>query len=203
MSDADGTVLDALDRLDDPNPPTAGHAQRDAVLRRAGSLQRRRRALQGAGTLACVALIGVGAVAFISAEGSGGATSKIDAASAPEPDTSVTTSTAAPPSVVSTAPVAIPEPTLPVAVAESSPPAPPAASVTASGPNVPSGVTLNVTLIGAAGTVSTSTTSGAVSFADLPPGNYELRWDWSSPEGATAVGRQYVTIVEGPNSFSF
>jgi hypothetical protein len=53
----------SFDTLSDPNPPTPGAGERAAVNARAGTLARRRRFAQGAGALACTAVIGLGVVA--------------------------------------------------------------------------------------------------------------------------------------------
>jgi hypothetical protein len=214
----------SLESLSDPAPPVPGAAERAAVGARADQLARRRRLLQGAGALACTAIVGVGVVALVSATGSGSGTSRVETASAPEPGTRVTNpepvDTAAPapeappapapaeaPAVAiveeTPAPVADPEVEPAPAAAPAPAPEPVLASVRVTAASVPSGVTLEVTLVGAGGTFTTSTTDGTVSFDGIPPGDYEARWSWQSDDGATAVGRFTVSFGEGLNTFSF
>jgi hypothetical protein len=210
-----------LDSLIDPAPPVPGDAERAAVSARANQLVKRRRMVQGAGALACTAILGVGVVALVSSTGSGSGSgaNKVEAASAPETGTNVTN-----PSTLSTAPAetaaapatepapAAEEPAAtetqdaPAAAEEpeSTPaPEPVLASLSVNASSVPAGVTLQVTLVGDGGTFAATTTSGVVSFADVPPGTYELRWSWESGDGAAAVGRETVTLGEGPNTVSF
>jgi hypothetical protein len=205
----------SFDTLSDPHPPTPGDGQRAAVSARAGTLARRRRLMQGAGALACTVVLGLGVVAVVSSSGSS-PDAKVETASAPEPGTKAITPTVAPTVAPAVAPVEdesanptpAPESAAPAAVeapaAESAPAAAALASANASVNGVPDDVTLNVTLVGANGTFSSSVrTPAAVTFSDVPPGDYEVRWEWSSDDGtATAVGRGNVTLAGGTNSFT-
>ena len=104
-----------LATLSDPTPPVPGAAERAAVRTRADQLVRHRRMLQGAGALACTAIIGVGVVALVSSTGSG--TDRVETAAAPDSGTSVTR-----PEAVATTP-ATGEATPAAGVEEPSPPA--------------------------------------------------------------------------------
>jgi len=203
-----------FDSLSDPEPPAPGRAQRTAVMARARQLDRRRRAVQGGGAVLCAAVIAVGVVAVVSVAGdSGGQTSKVETATAPDTtvavDDTVAVTTTVP--VVPTEPVAGPTDTETVAPAvpaepevepmvETPPPAPVHASFSATVSGVPPGVILNAQLVGANGTWSTSSDTAVLSFSDIPPGDYQIRWDWQSPDGASAAGRIAVTITPDGNA---
>jgi hypothetical protein len=212
----------SLESLSDPAPPIPGAAERAAVGARADQLTRRRRVRQGAGALACTAILGVGVVALVSTAGSGSGTSRVETAAAPDANTVVTDPepivTTAPAAEETPAPVPTEEPAaavveeVPAAVAEpevapaaepAAAPEPVLASVSATASSIPPGVTLEVTLVGAGGTFTTSTTSGVVAFDGIPPGDYEARWSWESGDGAAAVGRFPVTLAAGSNTFAF
>lgn len=214
------TDTDTLfDQLTDPTPPVPGDEARAAVHARATTLVRRRRFAQGGTAIACAAVIAIGAVA-IASSGTTARNGQVATASQPSDVTASTppaVSTA--PAVADTtpAPTVAPEPS--PAVADPAPienaapavdPGPPApaeaavASATVSVGSVPDNVNLTVTLVGDGGTyTSTIRTPGVASFDGIPPGDYELRWSWSSDDGtATAVGRSNVTLGAGANSFS-
>jgi hypothetical protein len=207
-----------LESLSDPNPPTAGRPAREAVRRRAGILQRRRRSTQAAGALACTAILAIGAVALVnSGDTSGGGAGSVDAAAAPDAGTQSATpaptknSDGIAPAVAASTVVPAADETASAARTETpgTTVAPAQAaevvtlgsvSVTVTG--VPEGVTLNVQLVGDGGTFVTATGGSTVHFVDVPPGAYQVRWDWSSTDGATAAGRQAVTVVAGDNTFT-
>ena len=210
--------FESLDSLSDPNPPLAGRPAREAVRRRAGTLQRRRRAMQAAGALACTAIVAVGGVALLNAGGTAGSNAgSVDAAAAPDAGTQSATSA---PTKNSDAPVAAPAASASEPAAVDTTTAPPVeapattvapatqvqevtvGSVNVTITGVPTGVTLNVQLVGDGGTFATATDGSSVFFGDVPPGAYQVRWDWSSSDGATAAGRQAVTVVAGDNAFT-
>ncbi|MFI5045579.1 MAG: hypothetical protein ACHQIG_00830 [Acidimicrobiia bacterium] len=72
-------------------------------------------------------------------------------------------------------------------------------SVRARGGAVPPGVELDVTLVGEGGTYHAHVrTPGTLTLAAVPPGDYELRWEWTSDDGtAAAAGHVPVHLDTG------
>jgi hypothetical protein len=64
---------------------------------------------------------------------------------------------------------------------------------------VPVGVVVEATLVGTAGTFhARARTPDRLAFDAVPPGDYELRWVWSSDDGAaSAAGRAHVRVDAG------
>ena len=218
---ADGVALDALslDRLADPNPPAPGAPTRAAVNARASTLARRRRLAQGGGVLACVVVLSAGVVALATSGSEGPArTANVGLADRPETGTRSTSTpslaTTTPAAVATSGPDAAPDTAAAAATPDTSS-APPATAATApaaltvtvdasASSGIPADVNLQVTLVGTNGTFQASTrTPGTLSFGAVPPGDYELRWQWASDDGsASAVGRIPVTVGDGATSFS-
>ena len=175
--------------LNDPQPPVPGERERALVAARAHELGRRRRLVQGGGALALVAALAV-SVAALTAGGSSGPGSRVEAAgasadttaSAPTtqaltPTTIVATTVPAP--APDTAPAAEAEAQTPPAVEETAPVAPveelapTTFSVSGTVTGAPAGTTVSITFNGSGGTfTATADGSGNYSVSGLPAGDY-------------------------------
>ena len=198
-----------FESLSDPNPPPAGRAARDAVRGRAGQLQRRRRVVQVTSALACTAVLAVGVAALVSTgSASDGGRGSVGVAAAPEPAQPATAasteptdaSTSAPPATSPVTPTLAPAEVAPTDVAPTAVATVGSVTITITG--LPAGVALDVQLVGD-GSYAATASASTVEFRDIPPGNYEVRWQWSSDDGAAAAGHRSVTVVAGDNPFTF
>ena len=208
--------------LHDPQPPVPGERERALVAARAHDLGRRRRLVQGGGALALVAALAV-SVAALTAGGSSGPGSRVEAAgasadttaSAPStqattPTTIVATTVPAPAPAPDTAPAAEAQTQTPPAVQETTPVAPVESaattfSVSGTLSGAPAGTTVSITFNGPGGTfTATADGSGNYSVSGLPAGDYVVVGQWvASTDDATAAQKFGTVSVTGNSSVSF
>jgi hypothetical protein len=191
-------TLELVHSLQDPSPPVPGAAVRAAVGARATQIRRRRRATGALAAASCAALLAVGTLAVVVTGSS--SHHRVETAAAP--------ATVADPGDVGTgttdATTPVPADVVDTTIAPATAPSTAQISVQVTEGSIPADVELDATLTGDPGSFSAHLhTPGTLAFADVPPGDYVLRWSWTSDDGtAQAAGRVPVHVEPGDVALS-